>query len=202
MDIRDFKLVINHDTEMIENSDEFIKLLIQHCKPDKLKLSGLGIMRLDLQPFKQIMSKFTKLKLNENMLTELHNIPTNIIKLSISHNNIKNINFLANNVNLIHLNVSYNENIVITENMFNNFTQLIKLKLAGINLETIPPLLFGNLNNLKYIDLAGNNISNIDDVYFPPELEYLNFSYNKIKSFEKITTSLLKLTKLYIGNNK
>ena len=188
---------INLDTEMIENSDDFLKLIILKSD-DYLNLTELGIININFKLHEESMKKITKINLKINMLKYIDYIPTHILGLNLSHNQIKNINILSNQINLTYLNLSYNSYLIINSNIFDNLVNLTKLNLAGINLNLIHPMLFKNLINLIYLNLAGNDIKSIEGVYFPPNLNTLNLTYNKILTYKSEIVRLSKLINFYI----
>ena len=96
------------------------------------------------------------------------------------------------------MNLSYNSDLIINLNTFDNLANLTKLNLAGINLNSIHPTLFKNLVNLIYLNLAGNDIESIEGVYFPPNLNTLNLTYNKLLTYKSEIASLAKLINFYI----
>lgn len=197
---KEFKLVINHDSEIIENSDDFLRHIITYTTSRKLSLSGLGIMRIDFKHFDDILHPFYKINLRENMLSSLKYIPLHIIKLKLDHNRLTDISFLKNNINLISLNVSYNEFLQLDHDVFDNLINLEKLKISGIHLKSINKSLFKNLNKLKYLCLAGNDITYIDIDALPTSLLFLNVTYNKLKS-KSFLEPLTNLKEIYTNNN-
>jgi Leucine-rich repeat (LRR) protein len=190
-------IYINLDTEIIENSDDYLKLIILKSD-DYLNLSELGIININFKLHEGLMDKVTKINLKSNMLKHIYYIPTNISGLNLSHNQIKNIDILSNQINLTYLNLSYNSDLIINLNTFDNLVNLNKLNLAGINLNSIHPTLFKNLLNLIYLNLAGNDIESIEGVYFPPNLNTLNLTYNKLLTYKSEIASLTKLINFYI----
>ena len=190
-------IYVNLDNEIIENSDDFLKLII--LKSDNyLNLSELSIININLKLHEEYMKKVTKINLKKNMLKYIDYIPINIYELNLSHNQIKNIDILSNLINLTYLNLSYNSDLIINLNTFDNLVNLTYLNLAGINLNLIHPILFKNLINLTYLNLAGNNIESIEGVYFPPNLNTLNLTYNKLLTYKSTIVSLHKLVNYYV----
>jgi Leucine-rich repeat (LRR) protein len=188
---------INLNNELIENSDDFLKLIIVKSD-DYLNLSELGIININFKLHEEYMKKITKINLKKNMLKYIDYIPINIYELNLSHNQLKNIDILSNQINLTYLNLSYNSELIINSNTFDNLVNLTYLNLAGINLNSIYPTLFKNLVNLTYLNLAGNNIESIDGVYFPPNLNTLNLTYNKLLTYKSTIASLHKLVNYYV----
>ena len=197
LQIDNTNIYINLDTEMIENSDDFLKLIILKSD-DYLNLTELGIININFKLHEEPMKKVTKINLKSNMLKYINYIPTHISGLNLSHNQIKNIDFLSNQINLTYLNLSYNSNLIINLNTFDNLVNLTKLNLAGNNLNSIYPMLFKNLINLIYLNLAGNDITSIEGVYFPSNLNTLNLTYNKILTYKSEIATLSKLINFYI----
>lgn len=197
LQIDNTNIYINLDTEIIENSDDFLKLIILKAD-DYLNLSELGIININFKLHEESMKKITKINLKINMLKYIDYIPTHILGLNLSHNQIKNIDILSNQINLTYLNLSYNSYLIINSNIFDNLVNLTKLNLAGINLNLIHPMLFKNLINLIYLNLAGNDIKSIEGVYFPPNLNTLNLTYNKILTYKSEIVRLSKLINFYI----
>ncbi len=188
-----FVIKINDDTELIENSDEFIGHIIENSNSNKtLNLSGLGIIMLNLSSHvnshvnshANTLNKFTKIDLSNNMLKIIKSIPTHIVDLDISFNKFKNINFIKNLTNLKVLNISYNCGLVIQSDIFDNLTNLKTLNMAGNYLENIPGELFNKLEMLEYLNLAGNNLNTVENIIFPKNISILNITYNNIKKEE------------------
>lgn len=177
------KNIIDLEKKLIDNSDNFIELIIKNSHDD-LDLSELGIVNLNLQVHNDLLKKIIKINISKNLLKNVLFIPNHIIHLNVSFNKLINIHFIKELTKLKYLNVSYNNDIIIENNIFENSLDLQSIEMAGNNLKSIPDILFLKLEELEYLNLAGNNLISIKNVTFPKKMEFLNISYNNIKKEE------------------
>ena len=156
---------------------EYINYIISKNNNNELHLSSYGITNIDFAHYN--INKFSYLNMKKNVITTIKNIPINIISLNVSYNLLTHVNFL--HPSLVILNLSFN-NLIINEDTFINTPKIIILDLSYTKLSIIPKNLFKNLTSLKKLILSNNNIDDIDNVYFPPTLQYLNISNNKLNN--------------------
>jgi Leucine-rich repeat (LRR) protein len=174
---------VNLKTDIIENSDDFIKCILEKSN-ENLNLSDLGIINLNLNEYNNLLNKFIKIDLSKNIFKYIQFIPDHIVDLNVSFNQLKNINFIKNLVNLKFVDISYNNNVILQDNIFENLTNLKTLNMAGNNLKNVFDGLFERLEKLEYLNLAGNNLNTIKNLVFPEKLEFLNITYNNIQKEE------------------
>lgn len=174
---------IDLEDELINNADNFIKHIIENSN-EILDLSELGIITLNLYTHNDLLKKIIKINISKNLLKEILFIPNNIVYLDISFNNFKNIDFVKKLVNLKYLNISYNKNVFIEDDIFMNLVNLQSVEMAGNNLKSIFNMLFINLEQLEYLNLAGNKLVSIKDIIFPKKIKLLNITYNNIQKEE------------------
>lgn len=171
------------ENELMTNADDFIKHIIEKSK-EILDLSELGIINLNLHTHGYLLNKITKIDISNNLLQKISFIPVHIVHLDLSSNKLKNVEFVKKLVNLKYLNISYNKNIIIEDDIFENSLNLESVEMAGINLKSIYNALFKNLEKLEYLNLAGNKLTCIDNIVFPPKIKVLNITCNNIQKEE------------------
>lgn len=175
--------LIDLEDELINNADNFIKHIIENSN-EILDLSELGIISLNLYTHNDLLKKIIKINISKNLLKKLLFIPNNIVYLDLSFNKFKNIDFVKKLVNLKYLNISYNKNVFIEDDIFMNLVNLQSVEMAGNNLKSIFNMLFINLEQLEYLNLAGNKLVSIKDIIFPKKIKLLNITYNDIQKEE------------------
>lgn len=182
------------ENELITNPDNFIKHIIENSK-EILDLSELGIINLNLHVHNYLLDKIVKIDISNNLLKKISFIPEHIIHLDLSLNKFKNIEFVKKLVNLKYLNISYNRNIIIDNNIFMNLINLESVEMAGINLKNITNTLFTNLEKLEYLNLAGNELTCIRNIIFPAKIKVLNIISNNIQKeeCEELAKKLLRV---------
>ncbi len=128
----------------------------------------------------------------------------NIEDLSLTGNNINNIDALKNMLNLKKL--SLTSNAITNIDVVSNFSKLEELALGWNGVTNIKPIknlknlsvfsinnnglsdisVLSELKNLKSLNLSANNINNISSLKNLNKLAYLNISYNQITDFSPI----------------
>ena len=138
--------------------------------------SSSDISNLDgIQHFENL----TDLNCGYNQLTQLPELPPNLITLNTSHCiNLSTIESLPNALEFI--DCSYNQ-ITVLPDLPSNLKQLY----CGVNaLNSLPNLPY----NLTHIDCSFNNLTSLP--YLPENLAHINCSYNQITSLPDLPTEL------------
>ncbi len=138
--------------------------------------SSSNISNLDgIQHFENL----THLNCGYNQLTQLAELPPNLISLNTSHCvNLSTIESLPNTLEFI--DCSYNQ-ISVLPDLPSNLKQLY----CGVNaLNSLPNLPY----NLTHIDCSFNNLTSLP--YLPENLAHINCSYNQITSLPDLPNEL------------
>ena len=138
--------------------------------------SSSGISNLDgIQHFENL----TDLNCGYNQITQLPELPPNLITLNASHCiNLSAIESLPNALEFI--DCSYNQ-ITVLPDLPSNLKQLY----CGVNaINSLPNLPY----NLTHIDCSFNNLTSLP--YLPENLAHINCSYNQITSLPNLPTEL------------
>jgi protein phosphatase 1 regulatory subunit 7 len=116
--------------------------------------------------------------------------------LSLKRNNLKSLEGLSNQYQLLKLDASHNQ---ITEITHLDLQQKLKeLNLSYNHIKTIKNL--KHLQNLENLDLSHNRIKYIQNLLHLSQLKYLNLSHNKIETIESLC-GLKNLKKLNLSYN-
>ena len=98
-----------------------------------------------------------------------------------------------------------NQKFILSENYFENVTNLESLKISNTNSFTMKPGTFKPLKHLKYLDLTRNNLSQCNgaNLGYLSKLSTLNLNNNLLDSTElnKCLIKQTNLRQLYLQNN-
>ncbi|VEN53503.1 unnamed protein product [Callosobruchus maculatus] len=115
---------------------------------------------------------------NEGAFKAIEHLDT----LDLSHNSLKNINFLQSvPTTLKRINLSYNQ-IVYMDNVFHNLKDLKHLSMSHNNLSIVD---LNNTVGIPNLDLSSNNISALIGAAVEYRYCKLDLSYNSLKTFSE-----------------
>jgi Leucine-rich repeat (LRR) protein len=183
---------INYTNEII-NFKEYLKSIIQN----KFNMRSLTINNVKIEKtnktIKEYISNLMEININNSLNIEYvykrMNINSNIVKLEIENNKIKNTFYINGKYfpNLKYLNIGFNkiENVKIED---------IKLETLICQNNKIKKLIVPSIS--KKINIDNNLLEEIDENILP-ELVYMN--NNKLKQL-KIKSDIIQI--IYIENNK
>ena len=145
------------------------------------------------------MQKITELDLSNKGIADLQGIQflTNLRKLNLTGNNIRNISYLKNLILLEEL--TLNENKVDDIKALSSLTNLEQLDLLGNQISDLSPL--ANLAKLKQLSVMDNKVNDISSLRNLMNLEILVLQNNGISNISDLG-KLVNLKELYLGNNK
>lgn len=144
--------------------------ILYHNKISQSSILDLSFLRLNIVP---VLSEFTwveKLNLSNNFLTKVSNLPPNTISITLSCNNISNIENSRFHDNLKELDISKNSLKKFDGGSFQ------KLKTLLINKNDLEEFIFPP--NLINLDITDNKISSC--LEFPNSLKKINCPNNKL----------------------
>lgn len=181
-DIRYMSLSRNVIRELPGGSFQMFKNLLF------LDLSGNSLAILNAEMFVGLENSLMELKLSQNKITNIGNIPlklTQLRRLDLSHNNIVDIprNAFDGVENLVYLNLSNNHHLApMPSSIINPLTKLQSFDLSNVGLRTVQSDLFSKSPNLKTIFLRNNKISELADGTFSNlrNLTNVDLSFNNI----------------------
>ncbi|CAH8549592.1 unnamed protein product [Schistosoma bovis] len=150
-------------------------------------------------------------KLNTNFHRIPINLPIEIVKLIINHQNINQLNETQLNhlPNLIDLNLDSNKIKIIQPNTFKQLIQLKRLSLRynllTISYESFHPMIMYHLNQLQSINLLHNPLKQIPNHFFLPightiQSIILSNSLMKLQLYNESFYGLYKLKLLDLSN--
>lgn len=153
-----------------------------------LDLSGNSLAILNAEMFFGLENSIIELKLGQNKITNIGNIPlklSRLKRLDLSHNNIVDIprNAFESIENLTYLNLSNNHHLApMPSNIIGLLKFLQVLDISNVGLRAVPSELFSKSPNLRSIYLKNNKISEISDGTFNDlrNLTNVDLSYNNI----------------------
>ncbi|CAI2728197.1 unnamed protein product [Schistosoma spindalis] len=152
----------------------------------------------------------------DKLYTNFHRIPINlpieIVKLIINHQNIIQLNDtqFQHLPNLIYLNLDSNKIKIIHPNTFKQLIQLkilsLRYNLLTISYESFHPMIMYHLNKLQSINLLHNPLDNIPNHFFLPigktiQSIILSNSLMKLKLYNESFYGLYQLKLLDLSNN-
>lgn len=197
---------------------------------------GLRILKMSNNSLREIPSGFfenaSQLKevyLNDNEISLINDLPSNLSVLDLSNNNLHMIppalsshsnlyklnlshNFIDSNSpfvihhmnHLIDLDFSFNHLRTVNANFVVNLSNLTELRLENNEIRHLELRAFQNLTRLKRLNLANNKISTVKRYHFDgiSELLYLNLHNNTISSLDgDIFAPILNLNSLILSKN-
>ena len=185
-DIRYMSLSRNVIRELPGGSFQMFKNLLF------LDLSGNSLAILNAEMFVGLEHSLMELKLSQNKITNIGNIPlklTQLRRLDLSHNNLVDIprNAFEGIENLAYLNLSNNHHLApMPSNVIGSLTSLQVLDISNVGLRTIQSEIFSKSPNLRSIYLKNNKISEIADGTFNNlrNLTTVDLSYNNIMTIK------------------
>lgn len=131
-------------------------------------------------------------KIKFNFIDSLDTLELGYNSIEVLHDNV--FEFVPTITSLY---LQRNKITTIQKDAFNGLTNLETLLLFYNQLKQIDSKIFVPILQLGEINLTGNRISDIGDVEFPPDLHYIDVSYNDI---EKGLSNLLTLKNLTTVN--
>lgn len=185
-DIRYMSLSRNVIRELPGGSFQMFKNLLF------LDLSGNSLAILNAEMFVGLENSLMELKLSQNKITNIGNIPlklSQLIRLDLSHNNLVDIprNAFEGVEKLSYLNLSNNHHLApMPSNIIVSLTSLQVLDISNVGLRTVQSELFSKSPNLMSIYLKNNKISEISDGTFNNlrNLTTVDLSYNNIMTIK------------------
>jgi Leucine-rich repeat (LRR) protein len=185
-DIRYLSLSRNVIRELPGGSFKMFKNLIY------LDLLGNSLTELNSEMFDGLENSLMELKLGQNKISTIGNIPLKLYqlkRLDLSYNNIVDIprNAFEKVENLIYLNVSHNSHLApIPMSIINSLHRLQVIDLSNIGLRNIHNELFSMSNGLKVIIMRNNKITEIGEASFNNlrNLTTIDLSNNMISSIK------------------
>ncbi|CAL6061447.1 leucine-rich_repeat domain-containing protein [Hexamita inflata] len=156
--------------------------------PDLVELS-LGCNKLEDKSGLQHSPKLESLHLNKTETTDLLTIPPQLFglkELTLQQNNLIEISYLSNFVDLQQLYLSYNQQLQNIEPL-RFCTQLTKLYISGTSVSDIWPLQF--MKNLKTLNMTNTKVVDLHP------LQYL-YKLVEISAYEACIIDVSPLTKL------
>ncbi|CAL6041124.1 Conserved_hypothetical protein [Hexamita inflata] len=141
--------------------------------PDLVELT-LSCNKLEDKSGLQHSSKLQRLNLNKTETTDLRTIPTQLFglkELTLQQNNLIEIVYLSNFVDLQYLDLSYNPQL---QNIgpLQFCTQLTKLCIFTTSISDIWPLQF--LKNLKILSMANTKVVDLHPLQYLFQLQYIS----------------------------
>lgn len=124
-------------------------------------------------------------------------IPSSVVSLDLSHNNIVTASSLSGKSNIKYLDLSYN--LLTTVEDFNTCSNLVLLDLEKNNIKDTKGL--DGFKKLETLDLSSNGLSDMPLCTALTELKHLDLSHNNIASFA-LVNRYTKLVTLDASYNK
>lgn len=181
-DIRYLSLSRNVIRELPGGSFQMFKKLLY------LDLSGNSLAILNAEMMVGLENSLMELKLGQNKITNIGNVPlalTQLRRLDLSHNNIVDIprNAFEGVENLIYLNLSHNHHLApIPLTIIHPLTKLQVFDASNLGLKIVQQELFSKSPNLKSIILKSNKIQDLPEGTFTNlrNLTTVDLSFNNI----------------------
>ncbi|MCI9416226.1 MAG: leucine-rich repeat domain-containing protein [Eubacterium sp.] len=151
-----------------------------------------------LEPLKN-MKSLAGLSVSDNNLTNLNGIEgmKNLKRLKAENNQIVNAEGINGLKNLKELYLSNNQ--IANLNGINNLTKLTYLDLSNNRLTSVKGI--GNLKKLEQIDLSGNSLTSVKGIEKLKKIKILPVQNNNLKSLGSIK-KMKNLAQLYISCNQ
>ena len=185
-DIRYMSLSRNVIRELPGGSFQMFKNLLY------LDLSGNSLAILNAEMFVGLENSLMELKLGQNKITNIGNVPlklSQLRRLDLSHNNVVDIpkNAFEGIENLMYLNLSHNHHLApMPSTIINSLTKLQIFDLSNVGLRTVQAELFSKSPSLRTISLKNNKIVELADGTFNNlvNLTTVDLSYNNIMTIK------------------
>lgn len=185
-DIRYLSLSRNVIRELPGGSFQMFKNLLF------LDLSGNSLAILNAEMFVGLENSIMELRLGQNKITNIGNIPlklNQLRRLDLSYNNIVDIprNAFDGVENLMYLNLSNNHHLApMPVTLISKLNRLQVFDLSNVGLRNIQPELFARTQNLKTIYLRHNKISELTESTFSNmrNLTTVDLSFNNIMTIK------------------
>lgn len=175
-----------------------------------LDLSGNSLATISADTFQGLDAALRELRVSQNRITGIGNVPLALRKLRIldlSDNNIVDIskNSLMGLENLLYLNLSHNHHLgPIPSNLLQPLIKLRTIDLSMSGLKTLPSELFENSPDLEIAILRNNGIQEIGEATFANlrNVSSIDLSYNHISSLRSASfVNVMNLKKLNLKGN-
>lgn len=149
-----------------------------------LDISLLNKNLININDLKDFLPNLLKVDVSHNSLKYLKGLPNNLINLNLSNNKVDNLTSLKDFLNLQHLNLS--NNYLTNGNSLKYNIHLTKLNLSNNKINSMEGL--KNLTNLISLDLSQNQLKGeIDFKYFKfDNLQELILSDNQLVSLVNV----------------
>lgn len=176
-----------------------------------LDLSGNSLATITSDTFMGLESSLRDLRLSQNKITGIGNIPLELNELKLldlSDNNIVDIprNAFTGVKNLIYLNISNNHHLApIPQTIIHPLTKLRILDMSQTGMKVLPNELFANCPDLEVITLRRNTIHEIPDNSFMNlrNISTIDLSYNNITTIKlSAFVNLMSIKKLLLKGNQ
>jgi hypothetical protein len=160
--------------------------------PMNLRKLYLSNNLFDHIPDLSCLDKLRQIDLSDNCITNIDNLPENLVHLNLSTNMLDNSVYTKLNqiINLKYLNLS--NNIKITD--VDLYIDLKSFDASNCMIKTIKKL----PKNLIHLDISDNSLYNIDKKY-TSNIKHLNVSSNKLIDFDCMSKQICYLN---LSNNK
>ncbi|CAL6074272.1 Conserved_hypothetical protein [Hexamita inflata] len=161
-----------------------VNISFQRCPTKVLKKLTANCCNIRSLDGQQKMTQLTELTLSLNQISNIEVIASlvNLTLLDLSQNNLEDISPIAKLKQLKVLDLS--QNLIASIKPLQRLDRLEILTLVQSNLTDISSL--SGLAQLTELDVSQNNIANINSVAQMVNLTYLNFSFNKVISLEAL----------------
>lgn len=204
-DIRYMSLSRNVIRELPGGSFQMFKNLLY------LDLSGNSLATIHSEMFIGLENSLIELKIGQNKITNVGNIPLSLKrlrKLDLSYNNIVDIpsNAFEGVEQLMHLNISNNNHLApVPVELTHSLSKLQTYDISNVGLKSVFPEMFTKSPNLKAVYLRNNKIQELPDGTFSNlrNLTIIDLSYNKILTIRPATfINIMNLKQLSLKGNQ
>lgn len=207
-----FKIpLLNLSHQCIHNLEVYA---IYNCLFKIIDLSYNSLTFIERSPFGKVFNLST-LQLNKNKILFIEKILDDSIALipiafvDFSHNAIWSLGQFMNEVSrytsLVYLNVSYNQLMYLSSEVFNALINLERLILVGNRFKTVHPRPFAGLKNLHYLNLSNSSVDMLPKETFSglSNVKIIDLSHNTLKSIESgAFVGIENMTHLDISDNQ
>ncbi|KAG5671694.1 hypothetical protein PVAND_001879 [Polypedilum vanderplanki] len=204
-DIRYMSLSRNVIRELPGGSFQMFKNLLF------LDLSGNSLATIYSEMFIGLENSLIELKIGQNKITNVGNIPLSLRKLrklDLSQNNIVDIptNAFEGVNQLMYLNISNNNHLApVPVELIQPLTKLQIFDVSNVGLKSVFPEMFSHNPNLRAIYLKNNKIQELPEGTFNNmrNLTVIDLSYNKILTIKPATfINVMNLKELSLKGNQ